>query len=66
MPHLLAQLSQLELLKDLHGREDQGVDDASDGEGPSDNGADCRQEVIHGRSGLVVFYCDGVQIVPAR
>ena len=52
----LAQLSDLELFEDLRGGEDAGVDDAGDGEGAADDGADRRHEVVQRRPRLVVLH----------
>ena len=60
----LAELSELELLKDLGGGEDEGVDDAGDGEGAADDGADRRHEVVQRRPRLVVLHSYRIQIVP--
>ena len=60
----LAELSELELLKDLGGGEDEGVDDAGDGEGAADDGADRRQEVVQRRPRLVVLDRYRIQIIP--
>ena len=62
----LVQLPQLKLLEDLGGGEDAGVDDAGHGEGPPDNGTDGGEEVIDGRSALVIPHCYRVQIISAN
>ena len=53
---LLAQLSDLKLFEDFGGGEDAGVDDAGDGEGAADDGADRRHEVVQRRPRLVVLH----------
>ena len=58
------QLAQLELFEYLGRGEDAGVDDAGDGEGAANNGADCREEVIERRPVLVIAHSDRVHVVP--
>jgi hypothetical protein len=60
------ELAQLELLEDLRGGEDAGVDDAGHGEGPAHNGADCREEVVERRPVLVVTHRDRVHVIPGK
>ena len=60
------EFAQLELLEDLRGGEDAGVDDAGHGEGPAHNGADRREEVVEGRSVFVVAHSDRVHVVPKQ
>jgi hypothetical protein len=57
------ELAQLELLEDLRGGEDAGVDDAGHGEGATHNGANCREEVVERRPVLVVPHRDRVHVI---
>ena len=61
----LVQLAELELLEDLGGAKDAGVDDAGDSECSTDDGADGCEEVVERRSLLVVPNSYRVQVVPA-
>ena len=60
----LAELAELKLFEDLCGGEEAGVDDAGDGEGAADDGADRRHEVVQRRPRLVVLHSYRIQIVP--
>ena len=59
----LAELAQLELFENFGGRKNDRVEDAGDGEGAADDGADGGQEVIQRGPRLVVLDGDGIQVV---